>query len=288
MSNTLSSVANLIDLMHLGNDRVIGAWEVDGVIVDPGPGSCFDALLAGLDGREPRALLLTHIHLDHAGAAGALARRFEGMRVYVHESGAPHLADPSRLLVSATRLYGEDMDRLWGEVVPVPEERITALAGGEEVEGFRVAHSPGHAGHHVCYLHEASGDAYVGDVAGVRVPPHRFTLMPTPPPEIDVEAWEGSLELVAGWRPERLRFTHFGAVEEADDQLAIARERLREAAERARPGDRESFIAAIETELRDLPADAAERLTQAAPPEQLWLGMNRYWSKHGASSTATS
>src|SRR5919106_6208505 len=138
--------------MHMGRDRVIGAWEVQpGVIVDPGPASCAATMLAGVEA-EPRALLLTHIHLDHAGASGVLARRFPELRVYVHEVGAPHVIDPERLLASAERLYGDEMERLWGEVAPVPAERVTALAGGEEVEGMRVAYAPGHADHHVCYL----------------------------------------------------------------------------------------------------------------------------------------
>ena len=146
---------NLIDLMHLGRDRVIGAYEVDGVIVDPGPASCLEALLAGLEG-EPRVLLLTHIHLDHAGASGSLVARFPDLRVYVHEVGAPHLVDPQKLLDSASRLYGDDMERLWGEVVPVPASSVVALSGGEEIEGFRVAHVPGHANHHVAYLHRGN------------------------------------------------------------------------------------------------------------------------------------
>src|SRR3954453_16627977 len=138
-------MSRLIDVMHLGNDRVIGAYEIDGLIVDPGPASCMDTLLAGL-AEEPRALLLTHIHLDHAGAAGTLVRRFPGLRVYVSEVGAPHLADPSPLLRSAGRLYGEEhMARLWGEVAAVPEENIVAIGPEARVDGFRVERVPGHA-----------------------------------------------------------------------------------------------------------------------------------------------
>ena len=140
-------------------------------------------------------------------------RRFPGLRVYVHEVGIPHLVDPAKLIASAARLYGDDMARLWGEVAAVPAGNLVALSGGEVVEGFRVAYTPGHAGHHVAYLHEDSGDAYVGDVAGVRVPPGDFTLMPTPPPDIDLEAWERSLEAVREWRPSRLCLTHFGPVD---------------------------------------------------------------------------
>ena len=130
-----------------------------------------------------------------------LCRRYPNLKVYVHELGAPHLIDPSKLLKSAGRLYGDAMWELWGEVAPVPEERITALTGGETVEGFRVAYTPGHASHHVSYLHEETGDAYVGDVAGVRIPPYPFVVAPTPPPDIDVEAWLDSLHTIASWNP---------------------------------------------------------------------------------------
>ena len=275
---SLGRVSQLIDLMHLGHDRVIGAYELDGVIVDPGPASCLETLLHGLE-HEPRVLLLTHIHLDHAGATGVLVRRFPRLRVYVHEIGAPHLVDPDKLLASARRLYGDDMERLWGEVAPVPAGNIVALNGGEAVEGFRVVYTPGHAGHHVAYLHE-HGDAYVGDVAGVRIPPGSFTLMPTPPPDIELEAWERSLDAIAERRPRALCLTHFGRVVEVGEQLERARARLREAAQRARTGDRDGFLRALHAELDErLDGAAAERFRQAAPPEQLWLGLERYWRK---------
>jgi len=274
---------NTIDVMHLGRDRVIAAHELRGVIVDPGPASCLETLLAGLGG-EPRAVLLTHIHLDHAGATGSLVRRFPELRVYVHEVGAPHVADPSRLLASAARLYGAaNMERLWGEVAPVPEPNLVSLRGGEEVEGLRVAYVPGHASHHVAYLDPDSGDAYVGDVAGVRVSPGGLTVMPTPPPDIDVEAWERSIALIADWRPARLRLTHFGAVEDVSGQLEAARTTLTRYAELSREGDRERFVAAVEAEIAaGADAEAAARIRQAAPPEQLWLGLERYWRKRGS------
>ena len=272
-------MSHLIDLMHLGRDRVIGAYELDGLIVDPGPSSCLEALLEGLED-EPRALLLTHVHLDHAGASGSLVDRFPKLRVYVHEVGAPHLVDPAKLLDSAARLYGDDMERLWGEVVAVPAENVVALSGGERIEGFRVAYTPGHASHHVAYLHESTGDAYVGDVAGVRIPPQEFTVAPTPPPDIDLEAWERSLKKVAEWLPRRLCLTHFGRVDDVDRQLERLREGLRANAERARPDDRERFLAEVEAEIEaEADAGVAERLRQAAPPEQLWLGLERYWRK---------
>ena len=272
-------MSRLIDVMHLGRDRVIGAYEIDGVMVDPGPSSCIDTLLAGL-AEEPRALLLTHIHLDHAGASGSLVRRFPDLRVHVHASGAPHLVDPAKLLDSAARLYGADMERLWGEVLPVPAENLVALEGGESVEGFRVAHAPGHASHHVVYLHEASGDAYVGDVAGVRIPPLEFTIPPTPPPDIDVEAWERSLDTVAALEPSRLCLTHFGPAEDPPAQLERVRERLRWLAELARDSGREGFIERLAAEIDEVAdEDVALRHRQAAPPEQLWLGLERYWRK---------
>src|ERR671916_210154 len=188
-----------IDTRHLGIEKVICCWEVDGVLIDPGPQSTEPTLLEALDGERPRALLLTHIHFDHAGATGALVRRWPDLPVYVHERGAPHMASPERLVASAARLYGgeEGLARLWGEVVPVPEENLKILTGGETVlDGFKVEYTPGHASHHVCYLYEESGMALVGDMAGVRVPPSEFTLAPTPPPDIDVEQWEASLEVI--------------------------------------------------------------------------------------------
>jgi glyoxylase-like metal-dependent hydrolase (beta-lactamase superfamily II) len=262
--------------MHLGRDRVICAYDVEGVIVDPGPASS----VAALDGLEPRALLLTHIHLDHAGATGVLVREHPDLKVYVHERGAPHLVDPSRLLASAEKLYGEDMDRLWGEVAPVPEENIHALRGGETVEGFRVAYTPGHASHHVCYLHEPTGDAYVGDVCGVRVPPYDFTMAPTPPPDIDLEQWQASVRIVEDWRPSAVCLTHFGRKTDVQEQVERIRERLATWGELARGGDGERFVAAVRDQVRAATdPEAAKRLLQAAPADQLWLGLERYWRK---------
>lgn len=276
-------MAKLIDTHHMGSDRVIGAWltgETGEAIVDPGPASTLEILLAGLGDVEPRALLLTHIHLDHAAASGALCRRFPGLRVYVHEAGAPHVADPARLLKSAARLYGaERMAELWGEVLPVPAERIEVLSGGERVEGMDVLHTPGHAAHHVTYLDPSDGAAYAGDVAGVRIPPGDVTVMPTPPPEIDVEAWQGSVAALAERGPSCLRLTHFGEVAAASAQLDTAAEMLDRQAELARPLDRDRFMRELSRRIADQPADAAERMRRAMPPEQVWLGLERYWRK---------
>jgi len=274
------SVTRPIDVLHLGRDRVICAYEIDGVIVDPGPASSVDTLIDRLGPTEPRVLLLTHIHLDHAGATGVLCRRYPKLKVYVHEVGAPHLIDPSKLLKSAGRLYGDDMWELWGEVAPVPEERITALSGGETVEGFRVAYTPGHATHHVSYLHEETGDAFVGDVAGVRVPPFDHTIAPTPPPDIHVETWLDSLHTLASWNPQTLGLTHFGQVTNVTEHLHRMRCALVESAERARMKDEETFIARMEQELLEATDPATvEAYEQAAPPNQLYMGLERYWRK---------
>ena len=240
----------VIDVEHLGRPHVIGCWEVDGVLVDPGPESSLPTLLEALGDEQPRALLLTHIHLDHAAATGAMVRRWPDLEVYVHERGAPHLIDPSKLLASAERLYGDEMERLWGEIVPVPEANVRPLAGGESVLGMRVAYTPGHASHHVCYLHEDSGTAFVGDVAAVRIPPSNLIVPPTPPPDIDIEAWEESIGIVEGWQPQRLALTHFGPVEEPAEHLAIVRERLREEAQLARDLPRPSTNSATANGLR--------------------------------------
>jgi glyoxylase-like metal-dependent hydrolase (beta-lactamase superfamily II) len=272
-----------IDVRHLGREHVICCWELDGVLIDPGPQSCEETLLAALDHEQPKALLLTHIHFDHAGAAGSLVRRWPDRPVYVHERGAPHLVDPERLVASAARLYGgqEGLARLWGEVVPVPEANLRVLSGGErDVEGaFTVEYTPGHASHHVCYLHEPSGWAFVGDMAGVRVPAFEFTLAPTPPPDIDVEAWERSLQTIGGWRPQGLGLTHFGPVEDASAQLERVRAQLHRQAELAARQDPDAFAAALSEQARAEAGEDGEALIQAAPPDQLYLGLDRWRRK---------
>jgi glyoxylase-like metal-dependent hydrolase (beta-lactamase superfamily II) len=275
-----------IDVRHMGRENVICAWVVDEVIVDPGPQSTEATLLAALGDFTPRALLLTHIHFDHAGATGALLRRWPDLPVYVHERGAPHLVNPEKLVASAGRLYGGDegLRRLWGEVVPVPEENLRILSGGErDVEGaFRVAYTPGHASHHVSYFHEPSGWAFVGDTAGVKMPPSPFTVAPTPPPDIDVEAWERSLDLIADWGPATLAFTHFGQADDPAAQLERCRESLRAQVELLSGHDRDGFIAAMEARIHEAVGELAESMKQAAPPDQLFLGLDRWRSKRAA------
>jgi glyoxylase-like metal-dependent hydrolase (beta-lactamase superfamily II) len=273
-----------IDVRHLGREKVVCSWDADGVLIDPGPQSCEETLLAALGEERPRALLLTHIHFDHAGVAGALVRRWPDLPVYVHERGAPHLARPERLVASATRLYGEEaMRRLWGDVVPVPEENLRVLTGGERgIEGaFRVEYTPGHASHHVSYLHEDSGLAYAGDVAGVRIPPSELVVAPTPPPDVDVEAWDRSLDVLAGWQPQRLVVTHFGEVDDPQSQLDRCREALHAEAELVAEHDEESFIALMDAKVRAEAPEVAEELAQAVPYHHVWKGLHRWHSKRG-------
>jgi glyoxylase-like metal-dependent hydrolase (beta-lactamase superfamily II) len=271
--------ARLIDVMHLGRPHVIGAWLVGEVVIDPGPTSCLDTLLEGLGTDRPRALLLTHIHLDHAGATGSLVERWPDLEVYVHERGAPHLLSPERLLESARMLYGDDMDRLWGDMVPVPEVNLHVLQGGETLVGdFEVAYTPGHASHHMSYLHD--GVAYVGDTGGVRIFDAPLTVPPTPPPDIDVEKWHRSIERIRDWKPRRLVMTHFGWSDQVEAQLAEVGRRLDERADRVREQDLDTFVAGVRAEIAEhVDPDLFEAYIQAAPPDQLYAGLERYWRK---------
>jgi glyoxylase-like metal-dependent hydrolase (beta-lactamase superfamily II) len=276
----------VIDVKHLGRPHVIGCWEIDGMLVDPGPQSSMETLLAAIGDEQPRALLLTHIHLDHAAATGALVRRWPALEVYVHERGAPHLIDPSKLLASAERLYGDQMERLWGEIVPVPEANVKPLAGGENVLGMHVAYTPGHASHHVSYLHEESGTAFTGDVAAVRIPPAELVVPPTPPPDIDVEIWEKSLDTIAAWSPACLALTHFGAIEDdVPGHIETVRERLRSEAQLARELPAAEYEPDLDRRIRaQLTAEGhgtqtAAELLQAVPTAYQWAGLDRYWRK---------
>lgn len=270
-----------IDTLHLGRRRWICCWQVGQVLVDPGPTLSLEHVLAELDGWQPQAILLTHIHFDHAGGTGTLMRMFPELEVYVSEWGAHHMVDPSRLWASAAKLYGEEnMLAIWGEFEPVAEDRLHVLCGGEKLsiggDSFEVAYTPGHAKHHVSYLHD--GTAFVGDVGGVRIEPHTPTLPPTPPPDIDLAAWHDSIELIRGWRPERLAVTHFGAYEDPEQQLDELSERLDRWAESARAQDRDGWIAAVEEDLRAaVSPDAFDSFIAAVPIEQAYLGLRRYW-----------
>ena len=290
-----------IDLKFQGRPGVIATAVVSVgggvVLIDPGPTSCLPTLEAGLASlqhtlADVRAVLLTHIHLDHAGVAGTLAGRVPGLPVYVHEIGARHLANPEKLLASATRLYGAAMDTLWGEFKAVPAASLKALSGGEAlaIDGrrFDVAYTPGHAVHHVSYLDRSDGTAYVGDTAGIRVRPG-YILPATPPPDIDLEQWETSLQRIEAWRPERLYLTHFGEGEVPATHLAMYREALAAVAASVKAslagdGDDDSRIAAWTDWLRAdvrrrLPEHDVEAIETAAPFRQLWQGLARYWRK---------
>jgi glyoxylase-like metal-dependent hydrolase (beta-lactamase superfamily II) len=270
-----------IDVLHQGTPRAISCFAIDDVIVDPGPESSHRTLLEALGGFVPRAILLTHIHFDHAGATGALCRLWPDTEVWVHERGARHMVDPSRLVASAQRIYGDRFDTLWGDVVPVPEERMRVLSGGERQDGFQVEYTPGHASHHVCYFHEESGWAFVGDMAGVVVPPEPFTLAPTPPPDIDIEAWERSLELIADWEPRTLGITHFGQIDDPPEQLERVRASLHEQARLAAEHDLDGFVEAYSRSVHEQAGAAADPLLQAAPLDQLYLGLDRWRTKSG-------
>jgi len=282
----------LLDLEHLGRERVIGSYLLAGeepALVDCGPASCLDALRAGLavhglEVGELRHLLLTHIHLDHAGAAGSLVRENPGLLVHVSEVGAPHLIDPSRLERSARRLYGDDFDRLWGPLEPVPEENVRVV--GDSVLDLEVFPTPGHASHHVSYL-TADGACCTGDAAGVRIPPGGYVAPVAPPPDIDVEAWERTLDAIAERRPERLLLAHFGVAEDPEFHLAELRAALRTWAERAREGSEEEFVTAAEADVRAAVDRAtAELFEQAGPFWQSYAGLRRYWEKKAEAAAA--
>jgi glyoxylase-like metal-dependent hydrolase (beta-lactamase superfamily II) len=229
----------------------------------------------GLEGL--RHLVLTHIHLDHAGAAGVIARANPALRIHVSEIGAPHLVDPSRLERSARRLY-QNFDELWGELAPVPEEAIDVVR--DRVLDLEAWPTPGHASHHVSYL-AADGTCFAGDATGVKIPPSRFLAPVSPPPDIDLEAWDRTLESIGSRAPDRLCLPHFGVIEDPDSHLREMRERLRAWAERVRDGaTEEEFIVAAEQELAEnADADTAAAYTQAGPFWQSYAGLARYWDK---------
>ena len=297
----LSHGLSWIDLKFLGRSRAIATGVVQSAagvaLVDPGPASCLEALELGLQGKglrlaDVREILLTHIHLDHAGATGTIVRAHPHIRVFVHERGAVHMADPQKLIDSATRLYGSDMDRLWGEIAPIPRERIVPLQGGERVEAggrvFEVAYTPGHAVHHVSYFDPGSGLAFVGDTAGVCID-GGFVLPPTPPPDIDLEAWEGSAARIDAWAPGTLFLTHFGPVSTPGPHLQTLMANLRQMAGWVRrtlddPGSDEERSRAFADQLRhrmrqQLTDEQMAAYPVAAPFEMLWTGLARYWRK---------
>ena len=291
-----------LDDNWMGRPKSIGTalLESDGhhAIVDPGPGSTLDTLkkelrahgvsVSGLD-----AILLTHIHLDHAGASGALVRENPKLAVYVHKLGAPHMIDPSKLLASAARLWPDTLQQLFGEAVPVPAENLHILEGGETIplgsRKIEVAYTPGHASHHVSYFEDAEGVAFVGDTAGIKIEGHSYVMPATPPPDIDLKIWEESFAAILKRKPRRLFVTHFGFSDNPAAHVAQFRERLHrwmEMTERilqsasSDEAAMESFMAKARTEIGEhLPPQDAEQYAQTAGLNLSFLGLARHARK---------
>jgi len=304
----LTSGFGFVDIGFRETPGIIATAVLQGpsgvALVDPGPEASLHGLRAALEQNGIRtadveAILLTHIHLDHAGAAGTLVRENPRIRVYVHERGAKHIVDPARLLESARRLYGDEMDTLWGAVEGVPAANVTPLAGGETLavggRELRVAYTPGHASHHVSYYDAASRVALAGDVAGVRLPSSPIALPPTPPPDIDLDAWRASVAQIHAWQPDTLFLTHFGPFAAPSAHLADMLDRLERLALSTRrlldeaPANAEGladearqqrFVDELRRELRrHVDETTLQRYALAVPFEHCWLGLARYWRK---------
>ncbi len=298
---TLNRMTRVIDLEFLGQREVIATAVIDtpeGVLlVDPGPGSCLAHLRQELDAAgigigDVRGVLVTHIHLDHAGATGTIVREYPRVTVYVHERGAPHLIDPAKLIASATRLYGAEMDRLWGEFAPVPETRVVALRGGEALpfhgHVIDVLAAPGHASHHVAYHDTATGILYAGDTGGIRIGERPYVLPPTPPPDIDVEAWLHSIEQFRLRQPSGVFVTHFGLHTDAAAHLTMLTDELnawhrvsRELMDTEDEAVRVTrFVDGVMARIAErIGADAAGAYGAAVPLDHCWQGLERYWKK---------
>jgi glyoxylase-like metal-dependent hydrolase (beta-lactamase superfamily II) len=299
-----------VDVEFLGHPGVIGTGVLRsdrGVwLVDPGPTTALEGLRRGLDTlglsfADVRGLLLTHIHLDHAGATGTIVRQWPDIRVFVHERGAPHLIDPSRLMESAGRLYAGDLQRLWGEVAPVPEANVHVLKGGESLtldgRTLHVAYTPGHASHHVSYFDPATRAAFVGDTGGARLMPGGYLMPPTPPPDIDLAAWGTSIAAIRARNPSRLYLTHFGEVERPAEHLATLEQQLAlfaqmVAATLEEPGEdrerMERFVARVVAQFgRVMSPEDAYRYQAAVPLDHCWLGLARYWRKRATAAAAS-
>jgi glyoxylase-like metal-dependent hydrolase (beta-lactamase superfamily II) len=294
----------VIDALHLGRPHVVATYLLLGdepALVDPGPASTLATVEAGLARHamglaDLRHVVLTHIHLDHAGATGQIVARNPGVRVHVHTRGAAHLIDPSRLLGSAGQLYGDRLEHMWGRTIPVPPEAITTFDGGEELRlgrrPLRVFDAPGHAKHHLVWLDEESGAAFVGDNLGVRLPLVRLARPATPPPDVDLEAWARTLDMIGGLGPRWVALTHWGAYDDVAFHLADVRERLLRWGELVRAGlsggaSEAEQIAALERIARDEVAglsdlERAAIAQQTGALESSWRGLARYWRKRGA------
>jgi len=298
----LAAGLDYLDLNFQGRAEIIATAVLHGpagvALVDPGPSTTMATLTAQLDERgirfsDVRQLVLTHIHLDHAGATGSITGKHPHIEVLVHERGARHLVDPSKLVASAERIYADDMDRLWGEILPVSASRIRSLAGGETISvvgrELKVEYTPGHASHHVSYLDTASRIAFVGDTAGIRR--GSGTIMPpTPPPDIDLEAWRESEKKILSWEPDTLFLTHFGPYHGARPHLQAMFETLAEwsrivqrllADGAASDDDRQQrFVDEVFQDLRRRVGDLeAVDYTKAGGLNFSYQGLARYWRK---------
>jgi glyoxylase-like metal-dependent hydrolase (beta-lactamase superfamily II) len=291
-----------IDHRWMGTPGLIASYLLgegdDLALVEAGPASTAGNLLAGIraSGHEParvRTILLTHVHLDHAAGAGALLREMPRARVVVHPAGAAHLADPSRLLASAARIYGARMDELWGRMLPVPAHRIDAVADAEVAAGGRrlvAMDTPGHAGHHLAFHDPAAGLLFTGDVAGVRLPGCTYVRPPTPPPEFDPALWLRSLARLRQAGADRLLPTHFGGFGDAARHLDELAARIEEWTTWAREGraagwDRDAFLAALQERgdagIRDAGGDegAVRRYEAAVPYAMMAEGILRWLAR---------
>jgi len=303
VSVALAPGLDYVDVNFLGRPEIIATAvlrSAAGVaLVDPGPSTSLSNLRAALERKgisfgDIRQLLLTHIHLDHAGGTGTLLREQPSIEVFVHERGAPHLIDPSKLLASAGRLYGDDMERLWGEVLPVPRERVKTLAGGERIAAggreLAVAYTPGHASHHVSYFDPASRVAFVGDTAGIRRGSGTYVMPPTPPPDIDLAAWRESERRILAWDPDTLFLTHFGPFHGARVQFQELMDRLADWSHIVRrlladealtePERERQFVEETSRDLRRIVGDSeAQQYNRSGRLDYSWQGLARYWRK---------
>ena len=302
MATPLAAGVDYFDLKFLGQPEIIATGLLSGrdgvAVIDPGPSTTLATLrheltTRGIGLNDVRAILITHIHLDHAGAAGSLAAECPNAIVYTHERGAPHLAEPSKLISSASRLYGDDMERLWGEIRPVPADRIKIVGDTRlTVAGHRVeiTPTPGHASHHVSYFLPEPGIAFVGDTAGICRASGRIVLPATPPPDIDMPAWRKSTAKILGWNPDVLFLTHFGPHRSPQVHFADLWKRL-EGWNRRVWGDIQKADAAdadLESRFADDVTDELARETSRAEAQAYayagrfdysWRGLARYWRK---------
>jgi glyoxylase-like metal-dependent hydrolase (beta-lactamase superfamily II) len=285
-------MTHVLDLGHSGPGIVASyLLETDDgpALFDCGPTATIPHLKAGLaehglDLTDVRHLLLSHIHLDHAGAAGVLVRQSPWLQVHVSEVGAPHLIDPSRLDASARRLYGDAFDELWGELAPIPEENVHVV--GDRVLGLECFPTTGHAWHHVSYF-ASDGTLYAGDAAGVRLQGAQFVMPPCPPPEFDLEAWEATIQEIERRAPSRLALIHFGVVDDVQEHLAALRETLSTWSQRVEDGmDEEAFIAAARFDASRTDPDLVDDYQRAGPYWHHFRGIERYWRKKREASAS--